>query len=124
MKTPDEVMDAYTKRLGAKIRQRRVMLNKSLEDIAGATGVSFQTVAKYENGQICPETARLNLLADALGCNIVDLLPGKNAATDLPLSEDAIHVARMIDQMKVKNYRETARYIVGKVAQLEKEEAR
>ena len=53
-------------RLGRAIRQRRRMLDLTLQDLAGACGVTFQQVHKYESGLCSLSASQLWAIAQAL----------------------------------------------------------
>src|SRR5579862_3933058 len=54
-------------RLGRAIRQRRRMLDMTLEDLASYCGVTFQQVHKYESGLCAMSAAQLWSISVALG---------------------------------------------------------
>ena len=53
-------------RLGRAIRLRRRMMDLTLQDLAGACGVTFQQVHKYESGLCSVSAAQLWGIAQAL----------------------------------------------------------
>jgi ribosome-binding protein aMBF1 (putative translation factor) len=53
-------------RLGRAIRQRRRMLDLTLQDLSAACGVSFQQVHKYESGLCSLSASQLWAIAAAL----------------------------------------------------------
>jgi hypothetical protein len=53
-------------RLGRAIRIRRRMLDLTLQDLAGACGVTFQQVHKYESGLCSMSASQLYCVAVAL----------------------------------------------------------
>ena len=61
------------RRLGAAIRQRRRVIDITLIDLAGACGVSFQQVQKYESGTCSISAAQLWNIACALDVPIAQL---------------------------------------------------
>lgn len=54
------------RRVGAKVRMRRLHMGMTLEKLAEAIGVSFQQIQKYENGTNRVGASRLHQLSDAL----------------------------------------------------------
>ena len=54
--------------------QLRKILNLTQEDVADKVGVSRQTVAKWESGESLPDLEKSQLLADALGTSLDDLV--------------------------------------------------
>ncbi len=61
-------------RVGGLIRRRRKALGVSLEDFAGRCGVTFQTLQKWETGEISLSVARLCTVAAGLGTTPSELL--------------------------------------------------
>jgi DNA-binding XRE family transcriptional regulator len=53
-------------RLGRAIRQRRRMMDMTLQDLASACGVTFQQVHKYESGLCSVSAAQLWAIGQAL----------------------------------------------------------
>ncbi|WP_308776634.1 helix-turn-helix domain-containing protein, partial [uncultured Bilophila sp.] len=60
--------------IGGKIQARRKAMGLSQEDLAQLTGVSRQSVTKWETGQSAPDLDRLVELADVLGVSLDFLL--------------------------------------------------
>jgi transcriptional regulator with XRE-family HTH domain len=58
------------KHVGARLRMRRLMLDKSQEEIANALGLTFQQVQKYEKGANRISASRLQHLCKILGVRI------------------------------------------------------
>ncbi|MBN9529784.1 MAG: helix-turn-helix domain-containing protein [Alphaproteobacteria bacterium] len=52
--------------VGAKVRERRLLLGMSQRQLADAIGLTFQQVQKYENGTNRIDAARLAALSQAL----------------------------------------------------------
>ena len=60
--------------IGGKIQARRKAMGLSQEDLAQLTGVSRQSVTKWETGQSAPDLDRLVEVADVLGVSLDFLL--------------------------------------------------
>jgi transcriptional regulator with XRE-family HTH domain len=58
------------KKLGEKIRTRRVLAGMSQDDLGKAIGVTFQQIQKYEKGTNRVSAVRLEQIAKALGESI------------------------------------------------------
>ena len=56
--------------LGARMRERRVMLGLSQQDLAALIGVTYQQTHKYEKGINRVPAARLYYIAKALGFEV------------------------------------------------------
>lgn len=65
--------DDLDRALGNAIRLRRHSLNLSQAQLAGACGISFQQIQKYENGGNRVSFSRLVQIARALDCWVGDL---------------------------------------------------
>ena len=57
-------------RMGRAIRHRRRMLDLTLQDLAGACGVTFQQVHKYESGLCALSASQLWAIAPALHVDV------------------------------------------------------
>lgn len=88
--------------VGARIRERRLLLAMSLEQVAERLPVGFQTLQKYESGAVGVDMPNLVAIAATLNCTPFDLMVGLPPVrfTDVPLSPDAITVARAMDGIK------------------------
>jgi transcriptional regulator with XRE-family HTH domain len=53
-------------KVGAKVKERRILLGMSQRQLADAIGLTFQKVQKYENGTNRIDAARLAALSQAL----------------------------------------------------------
>ena len=62
--------------VGARIRQRRLLLGINQEALANRLGLSFQQVQKYEMGANRVSASRLSRLADILGVPIAYFFGG------------------------------------------------
>jgi transcriptional regulator with XRE-family HTH domain len=56
--------------VGARLRERRIMLGLSLQKLAEALGLSFQQVYKYEGGINRVPSGHLYQIAQALGVDV------------------------------------------------------
>ncbi|MBL8537066.1 MAG: helix-turn-helix transcriptional regulator [Hyphomonadaceae bacterium] len=62
--------------IGARIRARRNALKLPLRHVAGLVGVTYQQLQKYESGGNRISAAMLTQIAESLGCDPSDFLPG------------------------------------------------
>src|ERR1700754_3066931 len=60
--------------LGARVRAARMAKHVSLRKLAATLNVSPATLSQIENGRTGLSTARLNLIADALGVSVTQIL--------------------------------------------------
>lgn len=73
---------------GERIRERRKELRMTQEDLAKATGISFQLVSHYENNVVDTiPTKRLKAIAHALRCSPYELMEGVKAQEGLTGSQ-------------------------------------
>jgi transcriptional regulator with XRE-family HTH domain len=73
--------------VGKRIRMRRLEIEMSQDTLAGALGVSFQQVQKYEKGVNRVVAGRLSQIASTLDCPIAFFYengPDKNRGGDDP----------------------------------------
>lgn len=73
-------------RVGAEVRRRRRAQDKTLAELAGATGLSAPFLSQVENDRARPSMRSLQRIADALGTTAVQLL----AAADGPRTVDVV----------------------------------
>lgn len=62
--------------MGNFIRQRRLALGLTQEDLAKRLGISAKAVSKWECGRGAPDMENLSTLASALGVDVTSLLRG------------------------------------------------
>jgi transcriptional regulator with XRE-family HTH domain len=70
--------------VGARLRMRRLMLDKSQNDIAKALGLTFQQVQKYEKGANRISASRLQRLCGVLQVPVSFFFDGAPPAHGLP----------------------------------------
>ena len=63
--------------IGKNIRQQRIQKNMTQDDLAARIHATRQTVSNYETGRSRPDVDTLPLLAEALECDVEQLLYGK-----------------------------------------------
>jgi transcriptional regulator with XRE-family HTH domain len=66
----------FDRRLGLAIRQRRIMLGLSQQQMAELIGVTYQQAHKYEKGINRISAARLSTICAGLGWTVADCLAG------------------------------------------------
>ncbi|MFD6421691.1 helix-turn-helix domain-containing protein [Streptomyces sp. NPDC060198] len=71
--TPSRVYE-QRRDLGDRIRIRRSRLRVTQERLAELTGIDRRTLQRIERGESDPRYGHLILIADALGCTVVELL--------------------------------------------------
>lgn len=83
------------KHVGARVRMRRLMLGMSQDKLAGALGLTFQQVQKYEKGTNRISVSRVLQIAEVLQAPVsffLDGIPQTSPSVDddemrLPISE-------------------------------------
>ncbi|MBZ6078900.1 helix-turn-helix domain-containing protein [Microvirga puerhi] len=71
-------------RIGERIKQARLVQDKSQEWLAGRLGVSFQQIQKYEKGANRVSAGRLMLIAEELKCSLSWFFGGEPFPNDIP----------------------------------------
>lgn len=72
-------MDEIARAIGRRIRERRLLLGLTQEDLAAAVGVHQTTVSEWERGDVCPSRRNERPILDALnahGTGMFDLPAG------------------------------------------------
>ena len=78
---------AVDRRIGQKIRARRLELGVSQEKLAAAIGVSFQQVQKYEKGLNRVAAGTLHAIAQELNTTVSEFLPEAERTDDEGFAE-------------------------------------
>lgn len=66
--------------IGSYIAQKRRTKNLTQEQLAEKLGVSNKTISKWENGKCMPDYSIIQMLCDALGVTLPELMDGEDAA--------------------------------------------
>lgn len=95
MPAMSRAMHPLNQKVGAMVRERRLLLGMSQRQLANAIGLTFQQVQKYENGSNRIDAARLAALSQALNvppqwffANLVD--GGQAEPVPAPVLPDAV----------------------------------
>ena len=80
------------KQIGLFIRDRRLALGLTQQQLADKLGITDKAVSKWERGISCPDITLLRRLADALAVSVSELLGGeREAAAVVPAAvEDVV----------------------------------
>jgi transcriptional regulator with XRE-family HTH domain len=62
--------------IASNIKRQRIAVGLTVQDVASAIGVTFQSVHKFENGQIRIQSDRLPVLSNLFRCSIDDFFEG------------------------------------------------
>lgn len=66
-------MESFEEAFGHNLCVMRAKARMSRKELAAKSGVSDDSIGKYERGEMTPLTKTSYLLADALGCTVNDL---------------------------------------------------
>lgn len=106
--------------VGANVRKIRMQRQVSQETLASKLGVTFQQVQKYEKGTNRVSASRLQQIADALQCQLLDLfdgvVSGSTAEPVQELSKGAMRAAAYFDAIPEQNKREALLKLMGSLA--------
>lgn len=70
--------------VGERIRERRIALDMTQDDLAKKVGCTYQLISRYENNVVDTiPTKKLKVLADALLCSPYELMEGVKAEPEL-----------------------------------------
>ncbi len=61
----------------ARLRRRRMMARLTIRDLSAKAGVATGSISSLENGKQSARVTMLAALADALGCDVADLMPAE-----------------------------------------------
>jgi transcriptional regulator with XRE-family HTH domain len=78
------VKNPVDKHVGARLRMRRLMLNRSQSQIANALGLTFQQVQKYEKGSNRISASRLQQMCSILQVPVSFFFEGAPQAFSVP----------------------------------------
>ena len=90
---------------GEKIRNRRIALNMTMEDLGNAIGVQRSAINKYEKGLIDIKSSTLQAIANALNISpvlLLDDVEGEDVeqfVTEAPKTIEAKLLAQGVDSM-------------------------
>jgi transcriptional regulator with XRE-family HTH domain len=103
------------RRLGERIRARRLAIKMSQEQLAERLGLTFQQIQKYEKGINRIAASRLHALAAALEIDVADLIDGiassksashRHSDTDAALcTPGAVELVRLYASIKAPGVR-------------------
>ncbi len=120
---PQYIADRH---VGEKLRQLRVIANRSQSELGEHIGVTFQQVQKYEQGRNRISAGRLFDIAHTLNVPISfffegldlspSLTPGDERDTRARLSADAIRIAKLFEGISSKRLRSRVLQLVRDLA--------
>ena len=70
--------------VGERIRERRIALDMTQDELAKKVGCTYQLISRYENNVVDTiPTKKLKVLADALLCSPYELMEGVKAEPEM-----------------------------------------
>jgi transcriptional regulator with XRE-family HTH domain len=76
MKEARENREELARKVGTRIRTRRISLGRSQKTLAASLGIVQSQVSEWENGEVLPSEQKLTNLASALGVTVKYLMTG------------------------------------------------
>lgn len=95
--------------VGARIRERRIMMGLTQQEMAELIGVTYQQAHKYERGINRVSAGRLYDIAQALGASITFFFEGLGKGTRLrttPRQRMRLELARNFDRISNQRHQE------------------
>ena len=83
--------------IGERIRERRIALDMSQDELSELTGANRVTISQYEHGKFLPSVPALKRIADALGTTPAEL--SGEEKTRQPITEEAQIISGGIDRL-------------------------
>lgn len=101
---PAETADAINRHLGARVKQLRTERGWSLEDLAGASGVSRSMLSQIEREQANPTLAVTQRIAQSFSMSLGDLLesPGATSSITVIRAEDRAYHYRSDKNCRIR----------------------
>lgn len=100
MTTQRDDLDPIDIHVGAQLKALRTAARLTQAELAGALGVTFQQVQKYEKGVNRMAASTLARASAALNCSITDFYPKTDTDEAPPTSQDALgELAGLYDKM-------------------------
>lgn len=108
--TPEPARDSVDLHIGRRLKARRILANMSQERLAGALGISYQQLQRYESGKGRLPSAMLYRAAMALSVPIghffEQLDDGAPAAAAPPMDKSTLTILRKLQDIANPNMRE------------------
>ncbi len=102
--------------VGARIRERRVMLGLTLQKLAELIGVTYQQAQKYDRGLNRVSAGRLYVIAQALNVPVgyfYEGLENDGAQAATPRQRMTLEVARNFTQITNRRHQEALSFLAG-----------
>ncbi len=103
--SPKKMPDAVDQHVGSRVRMRRLMVGMSQEKLAGALGLTFQQIQKYEKGTNRIGASRLHRIGSVLGVPVdffYDGAPGLPTASGEPDEHGAFLTSALTDPLTLR----------------------
>lgn len=75
--TREQLLDyhVYDQEFMCRVRSAMMVAHVGVSDLAERTGISERTISRYLNMDSSPTTRNLHKIVNAIGCDILDVLP-------------------------------------------------
>ena len=89
----------YNERLGRNIRAARLLTGKTLEEVAGELGITYQHLQKHESGIIRVSVDRLERIAQVVGTHPAQLLPDISRPSEAEIPPRTLQLVAGIESL-------------------------
>ncbi|MEO1476074.1 MAG: helix-turn-helix transcriptional regulator [Pseudomonadota bacterium] len=115
--------------IGTQIRQRRIMMGLTQDQIAEALGISYQQVQKYETGSNRVSASRLYEIATLLDTKIGWFFPAEDNdylqdAADKASPRHVIELVRRFSRIESQKVRAGIMALIRSIAEVERPQVR
>jgi transcriptional regulator with XRE-family HTH domain len=120
-------MSEFQKQIGEKLRDRRIELGLTMEDVADKADVAVSTVQRLEVGQLNPALATLVAICDALSFPLASVFSGRvtNPRNDLRAAVSKIQQGiSELEQAELQPKNELIREFVALLAAMDEPQIR
>ena len=97
--------------MGGRIKEQRIKMGMTQEELAEKVGIGQQSLSRMEQGKTAPRFERLQNLADALDCRVVDLFAEPQESADFYADSLAELFSALSDEQRVFVHRQAAQLI-------------
>lgn len=105
--------------VGARIRERRIMMGLTQQQMADLIGVTYQQAHKYERGINRISAGRLHTISQALGVPVGYFFEGLESGTDYkvaPRQRMCLELARSFARISNQRHQEALSYLARVLA--------
>lgn len=106
MTTTAENGASIDRRIGEQVRERRILMGLTQDQVAEALGISYQQIQKYETGSNRVSASRLFQIAQLLKTDVGMFFPNRNTDAAIPEEDSASprHIIELVRRFsKIEN---------------------